>query len=170
MNAGVAIFTLLASQLIGYGMAGMLTDLTVKPSYSIFPAKISLANTFQALHFDGGLGTKRTKFFWGVFAFMFVYESESPVTRRPSRYRLIDFILPDSPSPMDLPLDVGRLDHLLDQPHQPRPSKRLRRWFQQRGYGSAQLEFRLELHRFRLLVPAFGDAVEQVSPQGGPPD
>ena len=81
MNAGVAIFTLLASQLIGYGMAGMLTDLTVKPSYSIFPAKISLANTFQALHFDGGLGTKRTKFFWGVFAFMFVYESEFGSTR-----------------------------------------------------------------------------------------
>ena len=86
MNAGVAIFTLLASQLIGYGMAGMLTDLTVKPSYSIFPAKISLANTFQALHFDGGLGTKRTKFFWGVFAFMFVYESEFGSTRNAILY------------------------------------------------------------------------------------
>lgn len=96
MNAGVAIFTLLASQLIGYGMAGMLTDIVVKPSYSIFPAKISLANTFQALHFDGGLGTKRTKFFWGVFAFMFVYESEycksrplplSPLLMLPPRYQ-----------------------------------------------------------------------------------
>ena len=41
MNAGIAIFTLLASQLIGYGMAGMLTDLTVKPSQSIFPSRVS---------------------------------------------------------------------------------------------------------------------------------
>jgi len=41
MNAGIAIFTLLASQLIGYGMAGMLTDLCVKPSQSIFPSRVS---------------------------------------------------------------------------------------------------------------------------------
>jgi hypothetical protein len=81
MNAGIAIFTLLSSQLIGYGMAGMLTDLCVKPSYALFPSQISVANTFQALHFDG-LGTKRAKFFWIIFAVMFVYESELGLIER----------------------------------------------------------------------------------------
>lgn len=74
MNAGVAIFTLIASQTLGYGMAGLLTSVTVFPSIALWPEKIVVANVFQALHFDGGLSTKRLRFFWLVFSVMFVYE------------------------------------------------------------------------------------------------
>lgn len=74
MNAGIAIFTLLGSQLMGYGFAGILQGITVFPSICLWPSKLATANTFQALHFDGGIGSKRTKFFWTVFGCIFFYE------------------------------------------------------------------------------------------------
>ncbi|EIM86127.1 OPT oligopeptide transporter [Stereum hirsutum FP-91666 SS1] len=74
VNPGIAIFTLLASQLIGYGFAGLLQEALVYPSICFWPANIMSANMFQALHFDGGLNSKRTKLFWGVFAAVFCYE------------------------------------------------------------------------------------------------
>ncbi|KAJ6517714.1 OPT oligopeptide transporter [Mycena vulgaris] len=74
MNAGIAIFTLLASQLIGYAFAGILQEALVYPSITFWPTTIVPANMFQALHFDGGLSSKRTKLFWTVFAAIFVWE------------------------------------------------------------------------------------------------
>ncbi|KIY50516.1 OPT superfamily oligopeptide transporter [Fistulina hepatica ATCC 64428] len=74
MNAAVAIFTLLSSQLIGYSFAGLLQEALVYPSVCFWPTIITSANMFQALHFDGGLGSKRTKMFWGVFAAIFLWE------------------------------------------------------------------------------------------------
>ncbi|KAJ7890764.1 OPT oligopeptide transporter [Mycena leptocephala] len=74
MNAGIAIFTLLASQLIGYAFAGMLQEALVYPSVTFWPGTIVPANMFQALHFDGGLGSKRTKLFWAVFTGIFCWE------------------------------------------------------------------------------------------------
>ena len=74
MNPGIAIFTLLASQLIGYAFAGMLQEALVYPSVTFWPSTIVPANMFQALHFDGGLGSKRTKLFWAVFACIFCWE------------------------------------------------------------------------------------------------
>ena len=37
INPGNAIFTLLASQLIGYGFAGLLQDILVKPTKCFWP-------------------------------------------------------------------------------------------------------------------------------------
>jgi hypothetical protein len=74
MNAGIAIFTLLASQLIGYAFAGILQEALVYPSITFWPSTIVPANMFQALHFDGGLSSKRTKLFWTVFAAIFCWE------------------------------------------------------------------------------------------------
>ncbi|KIK64985.1 hypothetical protein GYMLUDRAFT_240324 [Collybiopsis luxurians FD-317 M1] len=74
LNPGVAIFTLLASQLIGYSFAGLLTEALVYPSITFWPSAITPANMFQALHFDGGLSSKRTKIFWLVFSGVFCYE------------------------------------------------------------------------------------------------
>ncbi|KAH9919806.1 OPT oligopeptide transporter [Fomitopsis serialis] len=73
MNAGVAIFTLLASQLIGYGFAGLLQDVLVKPTKCFWPASIQTANLFQALHYDKQFSSKRVRMFWIVFAVMFCW-------------------------------------------------------------------------------------------------
>ena len=37
LNAGLAIFTLIGSQLLGYGYAGLLQDLLVKPTKCFWP-------------------------------------------------------------------------------------------------------------------------------------
>lgn len=37
-NAGLAIFTLIGSQLLGYGYAGLLQDLLVKPTKCFWPS------------------------------------------------------------------------------------------------------------------------------------
>ncbi|KIY66394.1 OPT superfamily oligopeptide transporter [Cylindrobasidium torrendii FP15055 ss-10] len=74
VNPGIAIFTLLASQLIGYAFAGLLQEALVYPSMTFWPTVIMPANMFQALHFDGGLGSKRTKMFWIVFGAIFCWE------------------------------------------------------------------------------------------------
>jgi hypothetical protein len=71
MNGGVAIFMLIASQCIGYGFAGLLYEICVKPSQALWPSKIPVASVFQALHLEG-LGSKRTRFYWYLFTFMFV--------------------------------------------------------------------------------------------------
>ncbi|KIY66395.1 OPT superfamily oligopeptide transporter [Cylindrobasidium torrendii FP15055 ss-10] len=74
VNPGIAIFTLLASQLVGYAFAGLLQEALVYPSMAFWPTVIMPANMFQALHFDGGLGSKRTKMFWIVFGAIFCWE------------------------------------------------------------------------------------------------
>ena len=68
------MFTLLASQLVGYSFAGLLQEALVYPSITFWPTTIVPANMFQALHFDGGLGSKRTRMFWTVFAVIFCWE------------------------------------------------------------------------------------------------
>ncbi|KAH9833309.1 OPT oligopeptide transporter [Rhodofomes roseus] len=73
MDAGVAIFTLLASQLVGYGFAGLLQDVLVRPTKCFWPASIQTANLFQALHYDEQLSSKRVRVFWIVFAVMFCW-------------------------------------------------------------------------------------------------
>ncbi|PSR83036.1 hypothetical protein PHLCEN_2v5840 [Hermanssonia centrifuga] len=73
-NPGLAIFTCIGSQLIGYGFAGLLQDILVKPTKCFWPFTISTANLFQALHYDKQMSSKRTRIFWLVFAVLFCYE------------------------------------------------------------------------------------------------
>jgi OPT family small oligopeptide transporter len=75
-NAGVGIFTLIGSQLIGYGMAGILRPILVYPTFAVYPHIIPAAQLFDALH-RGKLAImqrKRLKFFWLVFVGIFVWE------------------------------------------------------------------------------------------------
>ncbi|KAI0333608.1 OPT oligopeptide transporter [Cubamyces sp. BRFM 1775] len=74
LNAGLAIFTLIGSQLLGYGYAGLLQDMLVKPTKCFWPSTISTANLFQALHYDNQMTSKRVRLFWTVFCVMFVWE------------------------------------------------------------------------------------------------
>ncbi|KAI0046405.1 OPT superfamily oligopeptide transporter [Auriscalpium vulgare] len=74
LNAGLAIFTLLSSQLLGYGFAGILRDFLVYPTETWWPTIITSANVFQALHYDRTLVSKRVKMFWGVFLVVGIWE------------------------------------------------------------------------------------------------
>ncbi|KAF8919170.1 OPT oligopeptide transporter protein-domain-containing protein [Mucidula mucida] len=74
LNAGVAIFQIFATQMIGYGIAGLLRNLLVYPTYAFYPTYISVVNLLQSLHFDGALNVKKRRFFWIVFAAIFFWE------------------------------------------------------------------------------------------------
>ncbi|TBU35615.1 OPT oligopeptide transporter [Dichomitus squalens] len=74
LNGGLAIFTLIGSQLLGYGYAGLLHDMLVKPTKAFWPSTISTANLFQALHYDNQMTSKRVRLFWTIFVVMFFWE------------------------------------------------------------------------------------------------
>ncbi|KAI0945261.1 hypothetical protein AcW1_001521 [Taiwanofungus camphoratus] len=74
LNAAVAIFQIFASQMIGYGIAGVLRNLLVYPTYAFYPTYISVVNLLQSLHYGGALNHKRRKYFWLVFAGIFFWE------------------------------------------------------------------------------------------------
>ncbi|KAF9031336.1 peptide transporter MTD1 [Hymenopellis radicata] len=59
-NVGVGIFTLIGSQLIGYGLGGIMRSFVVYPTYIVFPNLLPTK--------------KRVKFFWTIFAAIFVWE------------------------------------------------------------------------------------------------
>ena len=67
LNGAVAIFQIFASQMIGYGIAGVLRELLVYPTYAFYPTYISVVNLLQSLHFGDALNHKRRRFFWIVF-------------------------------------------------------------------------------------------------------
>ncbi|KAI0736648.1 OPT oligopeptide transporter [Fomitopsis betulina] len=76
INPGNAIFTLLASQLIGYGFAGMFRAFLVYPTTMLYPQTLIYVNLFDVLHRGKGelLQGKRFRFFWIVTFLIFVYE------------------------------------------------------------------------------------------------
>ncbi|KAK0210275.1 OPT oligopeptide transporter protein-domain-containing protein [Desarmillaria ectypa] len=74
LNGAVAIFQIFSTQMIGYGIAGLLRTLLVYPTYAFYPSYISVVNLLQSLHFSGTLNAKKRKFFWIVFAAIFFWE------------------------------------------------------------------------------------------------
>lgn len=76
VNAGNAIFSLLASQLVGYGFAGMFRSFLVYPTVMLYPINLVYVNLFDVLHRSQGqaLQGKRLRFFWIVVGVVFVYE------------------------------------------------------------------------------------------------
>ncbi|EJD06348.1 peptide transporter MTD1 [Fomitiporia mediterranea MF3/22] len=75
-NVAVGIFTLIGSQLIGYGLGGLMRSFLVYPTYMVFPNLLPTVQLFDALHRGKGifLQKKRVKFFWIIFISIFVWE------------------------------------------------------------------------------------------------
>ncbi|KAF8814983.1 OPT superfamily oligopeptide transporter [Phlegmacium glaucopus] len=74
LNPAVAVFSIFSTQMLGYGMAGILRTFLVYPTYAFYPAYISVVNLLQSLHFDGTLNAKKRKFFWIAFTAIFFWE------------------------------------------------------------------------------------------------
>ncbi|GAA6013376.1 hypothetical protein JCM10207_000874 [Rhodosporidiobolus poonsookiae] len=75
-NYGVCIFTLMASQLFGFGIAGLMRAFCVFPTYIVYPNLVPTVNLFDALHRDKNVQNqvKRLRFFWIVFIAIFVWQ------------------------------------------------------------------------------------------------
>ncbi|PPQ75716.1 hypothetical protein CVT24_002577 [Panaeolus cyanescens] len=75
-NAAIGIFTLIGSQLMGYGLGGVMRSFLVYPTYIVFPNLLPIVQLFDALHRGKKIfmQKKRVKFFWMVFIGIFVWE------------------------------------------------------------------------------------------------
>ncbi|KAJ7631067.1 OPT oligopeptide transporter [Roridomyces roridus] len=64
------------SQLLGYGLAGMMRSFLVYPTYCVFPNLIPTIQMFDVLfrNQDSILQRKRVKFFWVLFVGIFIWE------------------------------------------------------------------------------------------------
>ncbi|KAF8841168.1 OPT superfamily oligopeptide transporter [Paxillus ammoniavirescens] len=74
LDPAAAIFQTLASQLIGYGFAGILRNLLVWPTYALYPSQLPSISLLQSMHFGGLLNRKKMKYFWIVFTAIFCWE------------------------------------------------------------------------------------------------
>jgi OPT family oligopeptide transporter len=73
-NPGAAIFLVISSQLLGYGIAGLMRGILVQPSKMLWPINIPVNSLLETLHRDRAETWRRLKVFLAVFFFMFFYE------------------------------------------------------------------------------------------------
>lgn len=73
-SAAGGIFLLIATQLVGYGIAGQLRPYLVYPSNMIWPATLPTLSLLKTFNTDASESKWRTKFFFMVFGGIFVYE------------------------------------------------------------------------------------------------
>lgn len=69
-----AILQTFASQLIGYGFAGVLRNLLVWPTYALYPNQLPSISLLQSMHLGGLLNRRKMKYFWIVFTAIFCWE------------------------------------------------------------------------------------------------
>ena len=73
-SPGAAIFLVISSQLIGYGIAGLLRESLVRPTKMLWPINIPVNTLLETLHRDKSETKQRLKVFYIVFGFMFFWE------------------------------------------------------------------------------------------------
>ncbi|KAF8557285.1 OPT superfamily oligopeptide transporter [Imleria badia] len=73
-NAAASIFLLFSSQLLGYGIGGVLRPILLYPSKMFYPAVLPLISMFDALFRDGPTARRRLKVFYFVFVAIFIWE------------------------------------------------------------------------------------------------
>ncbi|GAM88615.1 hypothetical protein ANO11243_066490 [Dothideomycetidae sp. 11243] len=73
-SAGAAIFLVIAAQLFGYGIAGLLRNALVRPTKLLWPMNLPINTLLETLHRDKKETKQRLKIFYYVFFFMLIYE------------------------------------------------------------------------------------------------
>ncbi|KAL7315338.1 hypothetical protein PS15m_006798 [Mucor circinelloides] len=73
-GAAGAIFLLIATQLVGYGIAGQLRPYLVYPANMTWPTSLPVVSLIKTLNTDRQEAKWRTRFFFIVFGAIFVYE------------------------------------------------------------------------------------------------
>lgn len=73
-NPGAAIFLVISSQLLGFGIAGLLRSVLVQPTRMLWPINIPVVTLLETLHRDKRETKFRLKVFWIVFAILLVWE------------------------------------------------------------------------------------------------
>lgn len=73
-NAASSIFLLFSSQMLGYGIGGLMRGILLYPSKMLYPGVLPLISMFDALYRDGIEARRRLKVFYFVFTAIFLWE------------------------------------------------------------------------------------------------
>ncbi|KAG1862488.1 OPT oligopeptide transporter protein-domain-containing protein [Suillus subalutaceus] len=73
-NAGASVFLLFSSQLLGYGIGGMMRSILLYPSKMLYPGVLPLLSMFDALYEGGMTARKKLRAFYIVFTAIFFWE------------------------------------------------------------------------------------------------
>ncbi|KAM3084106.1 hypothetical protein ACMFMG_001788 [Clarireedia jacksonii] len=73
-SQAAGVFLTLASQLIGYGIAGMMRNTLLWPTKMLYPANLPVTTVLETLHRDRESNKKRMKVFWILFFALLVWE------------------------------------------------------------------------------------------------
>ncbi|KZP23288.1 OPT superfamily oligopeptide transporter [Athelia psychrophila] len=73
-NAGASVFLLFSSQLLGYGLGGLMRPILLYPSKMLYPGVLPLVSMFDALFKDGTNATKKLRLFYIAFGCIFLWE------------------------------------------------------------------------------------------------
>ncbi|KAG2150606.1 OPT oligopeptide transporter protein-domain-containing protein [Suillus clintonianus] len=73
-NPGASIFLLFSSQLLGYGIGGMMRSILLYPSKMLYPGVLPLLSMFDALYEGGIAARKKLRVFYIVFSVIFIWE------------------------------------------------------------------------------------------------
>ncbi|KAH7913890.1 OPT oligopeptide transporter protein-domain-containing protein [Hygrophoropsis aurantiaca] len=73
-NPGASIFLLFSSQLLGYGIGGIMRSVLLYPSKMLYPGVLPLLSMFDALYEGGLAARKKLKVFYIVFGIIFFWE------------------------------------------------------------------------------------------------
>ena len=73
-NKAAGIFVVITAQLIGFGLAGLLRDILVYPTYMLWPMNLPITSLLESLHKDKAVAKARLKIFYIVFFTLFVWE------------------------------------------------------------------------------------------------
>jgi hypothetical protein len=74
-SAFVCICLILSTQMIGYGVAGLLQSTLVYPSKMLYPSNIPVASLLENLHRDRASTKKKMRVFYYCFAVLFVWQA-----------------------------------------------------------------------------------------------
>jgi hypothetical protein len=73
-NTAAGVFITMSSQLIGYGIAGMMRSTLLWPTKMLYPANLPITTVLETLHRDKSETKKRLKVFWIIFVALFCWE------------------------------------------------------------------------------------------------
>ncbi|KAE9979298.1 hypothetical protein EG327_007069 [Venturia inaequalis] len=73
-NKAAGIFVVITSQLIGFGLTGLLRDVLIRPTHMLWPMNLPITSLLESLHKDKAVAKARLKIFYVVFFFFLVWE------------------------------------------------------------------------------------------------
>ncbi|KAG6900828.1 hypothetical protein C0993_000147 [Termitomyces sp. T159_Od127] len=73
-NPGASIFLLFSSQLLGYGIGGLLRSVLLYPSKMLYPGILPLVSMLDTFFKDAAGVRKKLRVFWIVFGVIFIWE------------------------------------------------------------------------------------------------